>query len=96
VFFILVPGRMVPAMAIMTSAVQPRLRGTFLSVNGAVQMLFSGLASYIGGAMIAQDAGGHVVGYGNVGLLVMGATLVTMMLVGRIRLHTAALPATQP
>jgi hypothetical protein len=36
VFFIFVPGRMVPAMAIVTSAVQPRLRGTFLSMNGAV------------------------------------------------------------
>jgi predicted MFS family arabinose efflux permease len=87
VFFIFVPGRMVPAMAIMTSAVQPHLRGTFLSINGAVQQLFSGIAAYIGGAMIAQDAGGHVVGYGNVGLLAMGATLVTMVLVGRIRMQ---------
>jgi predicted MFS family arabinose efflux permease len=93
VFFILVPGRMVPAMAIMTSAVQPRLRGTFLSLNGAVQQFFSGCASYVGGAMIAQDAAGKVVGYGNVGLLAMGATLVTLILVGRIRLHTTALPA---
>ena len=93
VFFIFVPGRMVPAMAIMTSAVQPRLRGTFLSMNGAVQQLFSGIAAYIGGAMITQDAAGQVVGYGNVGLLAMAATLVTMVLVSRIRLHTA-LPAT--
>jgi hypothetical protein len=43
VFFILVPGRMVPAMAVVTSAVQPRLRGTFLSMNGAVQQLASGV-----------------------------------------------------
>jgi len=91
VFFILVPGRMVPAMAIMTSAVQPRLRGTFLSLNGAVQNLFSGVASLIGGLLITQDAGGKVVGYGNVGLLAMGATLITLILVGRIRLH--ALPS---
>jgi len=91
VFFILVPGRMVPAMAIMTSAVQPRLRGTFLSLNGAVQNLFSGVASLIGGLLITQDAGGKVVGYGNVGLLAMGATLITLVLVRRIRLH--ALPS---
>jgi predicted MFS family arabinose efflux permease len=58
VFFIFVPGRMVPAMAIVTSAVQPRLRGTFLSMNGAVQQLASGVASYLGGAMIAADASG--------------------------------------
>lgn len=89
IFFILVPGRMVPAMAIMTSAVQPRLRGTFLSMNGAVQQLFSGLAAYVGGAMIAQEAGGRVIGYGNVGVLAMAATLVAMAVVGSIRLYAA-------
>jgi predicted MFS family arabinose efflux permease len=92
VFFVLVPGRMVPAMAIMNSAVQPRLRGTFLSLNGSVQSLFSGIASYLGGLLIAQDAAGKVVGYGNVGLLAMGATLVTLYLVGRIRLYAAVPP----
>ena len=69
VFFIFVPGRMVPAMAIVTSAVQPRLRGTFLSMNGAVQQLASGTASWVGGAMIAADASGRIVGYDKVGWL---------------------------
>ncbi len=92
VFFILVPGRMVPAMAIMTSAVQPRLRGTFLSLNGAVQNLFSGIAAYLGGLMITME-GGQLVGYSNVGLLAMGATVITLWLVGRIRLNGAVPPA---
>ena len=34
-----------------------------------------------------------LVGYGNVGLLAMGATLVTLVLVGRIRLLDAVAPA---
>jgi predicted MFS family arabinose efflux permease len=89
VFFILVPGRMVPAMAIVTSAAVPRLRGTFLAIGSSVQQLFSGLAAYVGGALIAVDAGRQVSGYGNVGLLAMAATLVAMAYVGRIRLHAA-------
>jgi predicted MFS family arabinose efflux permease len=93
VFFVFVPGRMVPAMAIVTSAVQPRLRGTFLSMNGAVQQLASGSASYIGGAMIAVDASGHIVGYGAVGYLAISATLAAMAFVGQIHLHTGT-PAT--
>lgn len=93
VFFIFVPGRMVPAMAIMTSAVQPRLRGTFLSMNGAVQQLASGGASYLGGAMIAADASGHIVGYGTVGLLAMSATLVAMAFVGQIRMYAGPVAA---
>jgi predicted MFS family arabinose efflux permease len=81
---------MVPAMAIVTSAVQPRLRGTFLSMNGAVQQLASGGASYIGGAMIAADATGQIVGYGMVGWLAIAATLTAMVFVGQIDMHTGA------
>ncbi|MDZ4254998.1 MAG: MFS transporter [Sulfuritalea sp.] len=92
-FFIFVPGRMVPAMAIVTSAVQPRLRGTFLSMNGAVQQLASGSASWLGGAMIAADASGRIVGYGNVGWLAIGATVIAMAFVGQIHLHTGQPPA---
>ena len=92
VFFIFVPGRMVPAMASVTSAVQPRLRGTFLSMNGAVQQLASGGASYIGGALIAADASGRIVGYGTVGYLAIGATLAAMAFVGQIHMHSGTLP----
>lgn len=91
VFFILVPGRMVPAMAIMTSTVRPQLRGTFLALNSAVQNLACGFASWLGGLLITME-GGRVVGYGNAGLLAMGATLITVFLVGRIGLHSTAPP----
>ncbi len=96
IFFIFVPGRMVPAMAIVTSAVQPRLRGTFLSMNGAVQQLASGVASYLGGAMIAADATGRIVGYDRVGYLAMGATLAAMAFVGQIDMHTGKPPNVRP
>lgn len=88
-FFILVPGRMVPVMAVLTSAVQPRLRGTFMAINASVQNLCSGLAAWLGGVMIAVE-NGKVVGYGNVGLLAMGMTLAAMAVAGTIRLHAAA------
>lgn len=86
-FFILVPGRMVPVMAIMTSAVQPRLRGTFLAMNASVLNFCSGLAAWLGGLLIAMEDG-QLVGYGNVGLLAMAMTLLAMAVAGTIRLHT--------
>lgn len=88
-FFVLVPGRMVPVMAIVTSAVQSRLRGTFLSLNSAVQSLASGVAAWLGGAMIGMNADGRVEGYGAVGWLAIGATLAAMAYAGRIRMHGA-------
>jgi len=86
-FFILVPGRMVPAMAIVTSAAQPRLRGTFLSLTGATQQLASGIAAWIGGLIIAQDAAGHIVHYNVVGYLAAAAALLAIALAGRIRMQ---------
>jgi predicted MFS family arabinose efflux permease len=92
VFFIFVPGRMVPAMAIVTSSVQPHLRGTFLSMNGAVQQLASGTASWLGGTMIAADASGRIAGYDKVGWLAVGATFIAIAFVGRIHMHTGKPP----
>ena len=44
-FFVLVSGRMIPAMAVITSAAQPKLRGTFMSLNASVQSFAMGLAT---------------------------------------------------
>ncbi len=87
-FFILVPGRMVPAMAIVTSAAQPRLRGTFLAMVGSVQQLAAGMATYLGGLIIAVDAGGQIVRYDWVGYLAIGTTFAAIGFVGLIRMHT--------
>ncbi|MEK7737172.1 MAG: MFS transporter, partial [Pseudomonadota bacterium] len=87
-FFILVPGRMVPAMAIVTSAAQPRLRGTFLAMVGSVQQLAAGMATYLGGLIIAVDAGGQIVRYDSVGYLAIGTTFAAIGFVGLIRMHT--------
>ena len=88
VFFVFVPGRMVPAMAIVTSAVKPALRGTFLSISGATQQLASGAAAWLGGLVIAQDAAGQIVRYGWVGFMAVGATLLAMGLAGRIAVRS--------
>ncbi|MBZ0127135.1 MAG: MFS transporter [Rhodocyclaceae bacterium] len=87
VFFILVPGRMVPAMAIVTSAAQQRLRGTFLSITGAIQQLAAGVAAWIGGLIIAQDAAGHILRYHLVGYLAVVATLLAMAMASRIKVQ---------
>ena len=83
-------------MAVVTSAAQPRLRGTFMSMNGAVQQLASGVASWLGGAMIAADTTGRVVGYNHVGWLAAAATLLAIAYVGRIRMHTGSPPVVAP
>lgn len=86
-FFVLVSGRMVPAMAIVSSAAQPRLRGTFMSLNGTVQSVAMGLATLLSGFIISVDAGGKIVGYPLVGYVAIAANLLAIIFVSRIVMH---------
>ncbi|OYY08760.1 MAG: MFS transporter, partial [Polynucleobacter sp. 35-46-11] len=68
-FFVLVSGRMIPAMAIVSQVVEAKVRGTFMSLVGSVQMLASGLASVLAGMVVTISADGkmehyNLVGYG--------------------------------
>jgi predicted MFS family arabinose efflux permease len=87
VFFVLVSGRMIPAMAIITSAAQPNLRGTFMSLNGTVQSLAMGLATTLAGFITSLDASGKIVGYSHVGYVAVFANLVAVAFVARIAMH---------
>ena len=48
-------GRMISAMAMVTSSVEPRRRGAFLSANSSVQHVASGLGAYLGGLIVTQS-----------------------------------------
>jgi predicted MFS family arabinose efflux permease len=88
-FFVLISGRFIPAMAIITSAAQPKLRGTFMSLNSTVQSLAMGLAATLSGYIITQDNSGHIVGYQNVGYVAIAANVLAIWYVSRIVMHDA-------
>lgn len=86
-FFVLVSGRMIPAMAIISSAAQPKLRGTFMSLNGTMQSLAMGLATTLAGFLITLDESGKIIGFPAVGYVAVAANLLAIWFVGRIALH---------
>ncbi len=86
-FFVLISGRMIPAMAIIASAAQPKLRGTFMSLNGTVQSLAMGLATTLAGFLITLDGDGGIAGYPLVGYVAVVANLLAMWFAGRIVMH---------
>lgn len=88
-FFVLISGRFIPAMAIITSAAQPKLRGTFMSLNATMQSLAMGLAATLSGFIITQQDNGYVVGYENVGYVAICANLLAIGYVSRIKMHDA-------
>jgi predicted MFS family arabinose efflux permease len=91
-FFVLVTGRFGPAMAIVSSSAEARLRGSFMSFNASVQMIGSALASLSAGLIISRAPDGTVVHFGAVGWLAAGCTLLCVLLARRIRVAPDALP----
>jgi predicted MFS family arabinose efflux permease len=87
-FFVLLSGRTIPAMAIVTSAARPNLRGTFMSLNATMQSAAMGLATTLSGFIITQDKTGQIVGYETVGYIAMAANILAIVFVSRIVMHT--------
>lgn len=97
IFFILVPGRMVPAMAMVSAVAPPQDRGTFMSLVASVQMAASGAASLIAGLIISRTATGQIAHYNLVGYLAVGCTLLAMMIAPMLRVATgASMPPVSP
>ncbi|TAJ81505.1 MAG: MFS transporter [Gallionellaceae bacterium] len=88
-FFVLISGRFIPAMAIIASAAQPKLRGTFMSLNATMQSLAMGLAATLSGFIITQQSNGQIAGYQNVGYVAIAANLLAIWYVSRIEMHDA-------
>jgi len=87
--FTMMSGRMIPGMAMISSAVEPRWRGTFMTLNSAVQSASMGLAALVAGLIIGRDAQGQLTGYWVAGLLGVLASLLSVWLAGHLRLHGA-------
>jgi predicted MFS family arabinose efflux permease len=88
-FFVLVSGRMIPAMALISSAVDPARRGAAMSLNSTVQSLAMGAASSLSGFVIVQGADGRFSGFDIVGYIAVAAGFAAIMMVGRIQVRGA-------
>ena len=85
VFMVFVSGRFVPAMALVISSVEPRLRGGFMSINSAIQQLGLGAASFLAGSLIGHAPDGTLTRYWLVGFIAVGATLLAILLAWRVK-----------
>ncbi len=60
-------GRNIPAQAMISTVVDPAVRGRFMSFNSSFQQLFTGAASIIAGLVVVRDAQGRIYNYNWVG-----------------------------
>lgn len=88
-FMVFVGGRFVPAMTLVLSAVNPRYRGSFMSLNTAIQQLAAGLASLLSAHLIIEEAG-RLENYEVVGFVAIAATMMTLFISPKVKSWSAA------
>jgi len=86
--FIFISGRMIPAIAMVSQVVDDKIRGTFMSLVGSVQMLASGVATVLAGMVVTIGADGKMDHYNIVGYGAAFCGLLTIWLVGYIHSDT--------
>lgn len=95
-FFILVPGRMVPGMAMVSAVPVPHVRGTFMSLASSVQMLSSGLATLVAGLIMTRAPDGQIVHYDTVGYLAVACGIATIWIARHLRVATPTAATGKP
>ncbi len=82
-WFIVATGRIVTAQAMITEVVTPEQRGSFMSINGSIQQLGSGLAAISAGAIVTTEKSGKILHYNWVGYLSI-VLLLGSLIFGRV------------
>jgi predicted MFS family arabinose efflux permease len=86
-FFVVVPSRMIPAMAIIGAAAKPELRGTFMSLSSAVQSIASGLAAFVSGLIVTRAPSGQLQHFELAGYLAVAISVLAIFYVRRVRVY---------
>ncbi|MDB6115519.1 MAG: pbuE [Lacunisphaera sp.] len=86
-FFMFASGRFVPGQAIVTLAVPSSRRGAFLSLSSCARDLASGVASTLGGWIVAKQPDGHLIHFNVLGWIAVGAGLLSILLARTVHVN---------
>jgi len=95
VLFIAITARMVSAQALSSAVPDPGDRGAFMSINSSLQQLAGGVASWTAGLIVVQTAAGPLQHYDELGYVVAGAMLITIILMFKVNGLVRAKQATK-
>jgi MFS transporter, DHA1 family, inner membrane transport protein len=87
IFFMVIGGRVIPATATATSAVEPQQRGSFMAFNASVQQLGSGVAAFIAGSIVVKnEVSGLYEHFNYVGYVAIAISLLSIIVISRIKI----------
>lgn len=83
IWFIFATGRAVTAQAMISEVVEPEHRGSFMSFNGSIQQLGTGLASVVAGYIVIKEKSGRIMHFDWLGYVSIVVLIVSLVL-GRL------------
>ena len=78
-FFICMGGRIIPAMAMITSTVKPDYRGSFMSIMSSAQNLAAAGAAFVAGQIVEKNTSGQILHYSTVGVIAVIFSCLAML-----------------
>jgi predicted MFS family arabinose efflux permease len=82
--FFLFSGRFIPMQAMVTGAVEPKIRASFMSFNSSIQQLANGIAAFLAG-FVVTNVNGKLVHYDILGYFSIGMALISIFLATKLR-----------
>jgi predicted MFS family arabinose efflux permease len=95
VMFAGVSSRIITSSALVSAVPVPQDRGSFMSVNSSVQQISGGIAAYVAGKIVAEAADGKLEHYDTLGYVVVGAMIITIILMYSIHLYVDKKPGVE-
>lgn len=86
-FFVFVSGRMIPGMAMVSAAGNPKNRGTFMTLNSSMQSAAMGLAALIGGHLITRSPEGLIENYWLCSVIAVVFNIIALLIARQIRMY---------
>ncbi len=84
-FFVTMGARMIPATALVTSTVQSKHRGSFMSLVSSTQQFSSAIASLLAGMIVVRAEDGRLLNYPIVGAIAIVSSALAIVLIQKIR-----------
>ncbi|MEM6628379.1 MAG: MFS transporter [Bacteroidota bacterium] len=84
-FFVFGSGRMIPAQTMVTAAVSPEHRGSFMSFRSSILQLGAGIASIVGGLIVVESESGLLEQYTYLGYLSVAFCLLTVFFAPKLK-----------
>lgn len=83
VFFVF-SGRFIPMQAMVTGAVEPKIRASFMSFNSSIQQLANGIAAFFAGVVVTT-VDGKLVHYDMLGYFSIGMAILSIIIALKLR-----------